>query len=380
MTMKMRGERLWSIMEGLKPIVMMVVVQVAFAGVNIFYKLAANDGMNLRILVAYRFLFAVAFIVPFAFFLERKGRPKLTWMVLGQAFVSGLIGGSLVQNLYLEGLALTSATFASALANLVPAMTYLLALSCGLERLAFTSSSGKAKMAGTVMGIGGAMLMTLYKGVEIKLWSTDFHIMKHGLLVNHSHDGNRVLGALLSIGSSLSYASWLILQAKMSDKYPPYSSTALMTVMGSIQAIAFALCAERDWNQWKLGWNVRLLSVAYSGIVGSGVMVALIAWCVRMRGPLFVSIFNPLVLILVAIVGSFILDEKLFLGSVLGALLIICGLYAVLWGKAKEMKRANRLIPSNDSQEIEIVTSSTVHVGQSKGNSVSNLHQSTPLR
>ncbi|KAG9159124.1 hypothetical protein Leryth_027631 [Lithospermum erythrorhizon] len=58
-------------------------------------------------------------------------------------------------------------------------------------------------------------------------------------------------------------------------------------------------------------------------------------WCVRMRGPLFVSIFNPLMLIMVAIASSLFLNEKLFLGSVLGATFIICGLYIVIWGKSR---------------------------------------------
>jgi len=46
----------------------------------------------------------------------------------------------------------------------------------------------------------------------------------------------------------------------MSKEYPShYSSTALMSTMGAIQATAFGLCVERDWSQWKLGWNIRLL-------------------------------------------------------------------------------------------------------------------------
>lgn len=54
-------------------------------------------------------------------------------------------------------------------------------------------------------------------------------------------------------------------QAKMSEKYPcPYSSTALISVIGAIQAVVLALCIEKDWNQWKLGWNIRLLTVAYT--------------------------------------------------------------------------------------------------------------------
>lgn len=51
----------------------------------------------------------------------------------------------------------------------------------------------------------------------------------------------------------------------MSEEYPcQFSSTALMCVMGAIQAVVFALCMEKDWSQWKLGWNIRLLTVAYS--------------------------------------------------------------------------------------------------------------------
>ena len=51
----------------------------------------------------------------------------------------------------------------------------------------------------------------------------------------------------------------------MSERYPSYySSTALMSIMGTVQAFVFALCMERDWSQWKLGWNIRLLTVSYS--------------------------------------------------------------------------------------------------------------------
>lgn len=49
----------------------MIFVQMVFAMVNIGYKLAAYDGMNLSILVAYRFMFGAAFIVPVAFLAER---------------------------------------------------------------------------------------------------------------------------------------------------------------------------------------------------------------------------------------------------------------------------------------------------------------------
>ncbi|MBA0820021.1 hypothetical protein Gohar_025605 [Gossypium harknessii] len=101
----------------------------------------------------------------------------------------------------------------------------------------------------------------------------------------------------------------------MGEKYPCYySSTALTCIMAAIQSTVFALCLEKDWSQWKLGWNVRLLTVAFAGILGSGLMFSLVAWCVRLKGPLYASVFNPLLLVLVAFAGSFFLEENLYLG------------------------------------------------------------------
>ncbi|CAL5330158.1 unnamed protein product [Camellia sinensis] len=55
----------------LKPTMMMVVVQAALAGNSIFYKLASSIGMSMRVLIAYRVVFAAAFIVPLHLLLER---------------------------------------------------------------------------------------------------------------------------------------------------------------------------------------------------------------------------------------------------------------------------------------------------------------------
>ncbi len=57
---------------------------------------------------------------------------------------------------------------------------------------------------------------------------------------------------------------------------------------------------------------------------------------IQKTGPVFASAFSPLMMIIVAGMGSFILAEKIYLGGVLGAVLIVVGLYSVLWGKHKE--------------------------------------------
>ncbi|KOM54009.1 hypothetical protein LR48_Vigan09g266800 [Vigna angularis] len=295
-----------NVVQAMKPTLLMLVVQVAFAGVNIFYKLAVNDGMNLKVIVAYRFLFATAFIAPLALILE------------------------------------------------------------SLERLNLRTTFGKAKIMGTLIGIGGAMVLTFVKGKDIEIGTFHFNLLPengaHPQVQATGGGAKTVMGALCALASGVSYAFWLIIQAKMSERYPhPYSSTALMSLWGALVSIMFALFVERDWNQWRLGWNIRLWTAAYAGIVVSGIMVVVISWCIRMRGPLFASVFNPLMLVIVALAGSTMLKEKLHLGCIIGAVLIVCGLYMVLWGKSKEMKKNNQLVPAADnshedeSDRVEVV-------------------------
>ncbi|KAG5059922.1 hypothetical protein JHK87_000951 [Glycine soja] len=179
---------------------------------------------------------------------------------------------SLFQNLFYESLALTSATFASALYNLIPAITFVLAISCSFERLNLRVAKGKAKVLGTLLGIGGAMLLTFIKGAEINIWPFHINLMhpdqhqnSHMASLNVDSGNNKLLGAICSLASCFSFALWLTIQAKMSKEYPcHYSSTALMSTAGAIQATTFGFCFDRDLIQWKLGWNIRLLAVAYS--------------------------------------------------------------------------------------------------------------------
>ncbi|KAK6922861.1 EamA domain [Dillenia turbinata] len=303
--------------EGLKPVLAMVLVQAMLGGVSVFFKLAKLDGMSMPILVAYRYMFSTAFVAPLALILEK---------------------GTLAQNLIMESLVLTSATFAAAMLNLTPSFTFILAVTFRVEKMGTGTLAGKAKVLGTLVSLGGAMLLSFYKGLKIDFWSLNVHILKHqDVAKSQGMPNNQVLGLLLGIISCLLYAAWFLLQAKMIKLYPVYSSAALMCASASVQATLFALFMEKDhWSSWKLGCNIRLFASVYSGIVGSGLGVALMGWCTKIKGPLYVSSFYPVSLVFVALVGSLILDEKLHLGSILGGFLIVIGLYGFLWGKAHE--------------------------------------------
>ncbi|XP_058751863.1 WAT1-related protein At1g25270-like [Vicia villosa] len=349
------------VIDGVKAAFLMVMVQVAYAVCTILYKLVEkNNGMSLCVLLAYRYIFASIFMVPLAYFAERKNKPKITAKVLFQAFLCGLFGATLQQNLYVEAVILSGVTYATVMYNFIPGATFILAVCFGLERLNIRTLTGKAKVIGTLMGISGAMILTFYKSTEIHLWSTNVNLLKHHLQPQNV-SSNNIWGSSLALGTCLSYSIWLIIQARMSEKFPwHYTSTALMSVMASIQSIIFALCMERDdWNQWKLGWDIKLFTALFAGVVVSGINWILISWCVRIKGPLYASVFNPLFLVLVAIGGSLLLDEKLYLGSVIGSVIIVIGLYIVLWGKSKELKKVieqNQVKESVEIQPMEIIT------------------------
>ena len=75
---------------------------------------------------------------------------------------------------------------------------------------------------------------------------------------------------------------------------------------------------------------IESVFITLQGVIGSGLMAALMTWVARVRGPLFVSSFYPLFLVIVAIAGSVMLDELLHLGrfiSILPYLIITYGLF-----------------------------------------------------
>ncbi|XP_026378501.1 WAT1-related protein At4g01440-like [Papaver somniferum] len=64
------------------------------------------------------------------------------------------------------------------------------------------------------------------------------------------------------------------------------------------------------------------------------------AWCISKRGPLYVSMFSPIALVIVAVLDWALMDGEIYVGSVVGSVSIAIGLYAVLWGKGQEAKES----------------------------------------
>ncbi|XP_059658586.1 WAT1-related protein At4g08290-like [Cornus florida] len=72
---------------------------------------------------------------------------------------------------------------------------------------------------------------------------------------------------------------------------------------------------EHNLSVWTIGWDMNLLAATYAGIVSSSIAYYVQGLVMQKRGPVFVTAFSPLMMIIVAIMGSFILAEKIYVGG-----------------------------------------------------------------
>ncbi|KAG6503783.1 hypothetical protein ZIOFF_036107 [Zingiber officinale] len=136
----------------------------AYAGSSILGKLALGQGLSALVFVVYRHLIAMFILAPLAYVLERNRRPSFSFGVMLKIFILAMLGITIQQNVYYIGLHLISPTVASALGNVIPAFTFLLAIVLRMEKLNLKTVRGRAKLAGAIFCITGSLIFTFWKG------------------------------------------------------------------------------------------------------------------------------------------------------------------------------------------------------------------------
>lgn len=323
------------------PIFIMLAIDFAFAISNILLKKIILDGMNHLVFITYRQSISTIFLAPVAFFLEKNTRPKLTPQILCNLFLSAIIGASLTQYLFLLGMEYTSATFSCAFVNMVPVITFLMALPFGLETINIKHGSGIAKAIGTLICVGGTFLLTFYKGIPlIHFPDQSVSSYSEGAISSSKTKERWILGSLALFAGTLLWSSWFLLQSFIGKKYPcKYSSTVIMTFFSAIQSAVLTFSIDKRLSIWVPKEKIDMLSVIYAGLIGSGMCYVGMSWCVNKKGPVFTAAFSPLVQVMAALFDVPILHEQLHLGSVIGSAIVIAGLYFLLWGKNREMQK-----------------------------------------
>ncbi|KAL4653537.1 hypothetical protein ACB092_01G310900 [Castanea dentata] len=316
------------------PFTAMVTMECINVGLNTLFKAATLQGMSYHVFVVYAYAIAALVLFPAPFF-SRRSRvlPPLNFSIMSKVVLLGIIGSS-SQIMGYTGINYSSPTLASAISNLVPAFTFILAIIFRMEKVVLRSTSSQAKILGTIVSISGAFVVTLYKGPPIVIAQTSSVSLNQPL---NSVKSNWVIGGLLLTAEYILVPLWYIVQAQIMKEYPNELTVIFFyNLTVSIIAAVVGLITEKNPNAWRLRPNIALVSVVCSGIFGSFINNTVHAWALRVKGPLFVSMFKPLSIAIAVAMGVMFLSDTLHLGSLVGATIISFGFYTVMWGKAKE--------------------------------------------
>ncbi|KAJ4848505.1 hypothetical protein Tsubulata_047760, partial [Turnera subulata] len=288
------GWRAWWYKDVL-PLAALIVVECSQVGLSTIYKAASLKGLSYYVFVFYSYAIGtLTLLVPVLFILRSNRAPVLPsskFPLFSRICLLGLLGatGDIIG---FKGLEYSSPTLSSAMGNLVPAFTFILALilrsspfwyfalkfdrkqlnfldgykqpTSIMERLVLRSSSTQAKIMGTVVSISGALVVTLYKGPIV--WPTPSgtqSISLHQSLAS-SHS-NWVIGGLLLATDYVVWSILFVVQKQIMEMYPAELIVVfLFYATATIISAPVCFIAENNLSSWILGPDVKLAAVIYS--------------------------------------------------------------------------------------------------------------------
>lgn len=215
-------------------------------------------------------------------------------------FGLGLLGNSVFQVLFIEGIWRTTAGNSSLLLSTTPLWTAALSVTLGKERLS------RAAWAGIGLASIGVILVTVGNGEVFSL------------------GGPKTSGDLLILLAALAWAGYSVFSKDLLSRYSPLRLTALAMVTGSLGLWVFAIPAmlRQDWAavSWR-AWG----AMAYSGALA--IAGAYVIWAIGVQrlGPARTAIFSNLTPIFAFIVAFLVLGEPVTWLQGLGGVAVLYG-------------------------------------------------------
>ncbi len=286
----------------------------AVLGTNLFF--AAN--------FSFVKLISPHFIKPFALNGLRVGISVLLFWVIwlagktpagiqrrdiGRFVLCALTGVAINQMLFIKGLTMTSTVHASLLMLTTPLLIAVFAF------LVLKETVTKSKVAGLVLGIGGALVLILSKE-------------------NTAHAADYLLGDMLILVNAISYSVYFILVKPLMERYSPLQVIRWVFTLGLFMVLPFAWSELRDLQFRMFGAEE---AAALAAVIITGTFLAYIfnAYGIRHLGAGITGTYiytQPLFAVLIA---TFLLGEQLSLPKMIAALMIFTGVYLVSFKKTK---------------------------------------------
>lgn len=236
-------------------------------------------------------------------FIALRRRGGFRWPARGdrlRVFALGVLGNVIYQQFFIFGLALTRAGTASVLLAGTPIVTALLSAAFGHERVSARTWLG---VIATFIGIA---LVVVYGGAL-------------------DEGGASLLGDLLMIGASFSWAVYTVGSRRYIERYGTVQFTAWTLWTGAIGLCLIGLPSvlRTDLGAVSLGaW----IGVMYAGALSIGLAYLIWYYGVRLIGNTRTAAYSNLVPVVALIAAWLQLGEVPALGQVVGAAVILAGI------------------------------------------------------
>ncbi|XP_022150074.1 WAT1-related protein At4g15540-like [Momordica charantia] len=324
------------------PLAAMVAAEFAGVGLTIIFKAASSKGISNYVFIVYTYAIAALCFFPFAFFFFFQRSFHLPYNISSYFMILSLAAIGIGSQLCgYRGLEISSPALSSVISNLTPAFTFIFAVIFRIEKLDWRSSNCVAKIIGTIVSMIGAFVVVLYKGPMLLPNS-----YKKPLLLHHHSNSDWVLGGFLFSIQYLCYAISSVLMTTKVIKVMGANSFVLLFyyICTTLLSTPICLLAETDFRAWTLPTDMALVAVIYAGMMGQAFYGIIHLWGFREKRPVYVSSFRPLSIVIAAVLAFILLGDALYFGSVIGAIIISIGFYALLWGKAKEAEIKKQIV------------------------------------
>lgn len=245
---------------------------------------------------------AGAAILYIVLYLAWRGRPKLRlskreW---GMLSLMALTGITLNQVCFIGGLARTSVTHTGLIQAIGPVIVLLLSASMAMEALT------RRKLLGMTISFVGVALLLIERPEQ--------------------GSGANWLGDIIVIAAGVFFAYYTILLKKYAHRFDPLTSNALVFALGAL--FLFPFCAHSIVRtRWNLIPPHAWWGLAYMVLFGSFVAYLIYAFALESLSASNVAAFAYLQPLMAALMGIWLLGEKVSLSAVIGGALILVGVY-----------------------------------------------------
>ncbi|KKI89060.1 multidrug transporter [Bacillus sp. SA1-12] len=276
-------------------------MSISFWGVSFVSTKAVLGKLDPYSLLVLRFGIGSLFLL--LLLLVQRIRLKVSITYIPHLIVLGILGVFVHQVLQATALLTIDASSAGWLISFSPIFTVILSILFLNEKISMIKASGM------ILAITGVLLVTTTRSGQ----SFEFAMN---------------IGFFLMILSTLNWAVYSVLLKSLRIPYPPLLVTFYMCLLGLILTTPF-LIRNRGWESLSLLTNTEWAHLLFLGVFVSG--IAYWYWGKALEGleASKVSMFLYLEPITTLIAAVFLLQEKIFLISVTGGIIIIIGVIIV---------------------------------------------------